>query len=92
MEYGMSDKIGTISYGADNNEVFLGRDLGRGRNFSEEIGAEIDKEVKKFIEVAYDRAEDLLKTNINKLHAVAKELLDKEKIDGKEFEMIFDAN
>ena len=52
----------------------------------------IDREVKKFIEVAYDRAEDLLKTNINKLHAVAKELLDKEKIDGKEFEMIFDAN
>ena len=43
MEYGMSDKIGTISYGSDNNEVFLGRDLGRGRNFSEEIGAEIDK-------------------------------------------------
>ena len=92
MEYGMSDKIGTISYGSDNNEVFLGRDLGRGRNFSEEIGAEIDKEVKKFIEVAYERAEELLKTNINKLHAVAKELLDKEKIDGKEFEMIFDAN
>ena len=92
MEYGMSDKIGTISYGADNNEVFLGRDLGRGRNFSEEIGAEIDREVKRFIEVAYDRAEDLLKTNINKLHAVAKELLDKEKIDGKEFEMIFDSN
>ena len=92
MEYGMSDKIGTISYGSDNNEVFLGRDLGRGRNFSEEIGAEIDKEVKIFIEVAYDRAEELLKTNINKLHAVANELLDKEKIDGKEFEMIFDAN
>ena len=92
MEYGMSEKIGTISYGSDNNEVFLGRDLGRGRNFSEEIGAEIDKEVKKFIEVAYERAEELLKTNINKLHAVAKELLDKEKIDGKEFEMIFDAN
>ena len=92
MEYGMSDKIGTISYGSDNNEVFLGRDLGRGRNFSEEIGAEIDKEVKKFIEVAYDRAEELLKKNINKLHAVANELLDKEKIDGKEFEIIFDAN
>ncbi len=72
--------------------MFLGRDLGRGRNFSEEIGAEIDREVKKFIEVSYERAEDLLKKNINKLHAVAKELLDKEKIDGKEFEMIFDAN
>ena len=46
MEYGMSDKIGTISYGSDNNEVFLGRDLGRGRNFSEEVGAMIDKEIK----------------------------------------------
>ena len=61
MEYGMSEKIGTISYGSDNNEVFLGRDIGRGRNFSEEIGAEIDKEVKKFIEVAYERAEDTFK-------------------------------
>ena len=92
MEYGMSDEIGTISYGSDNNEVFLGRDLGRGRNFSEEIGSIIDKEVKSFIDNAYNRAEELLRTNINKLHAVANELLDKEKIDGKEFEMIFDAN
>jgi cell division protease FtsH len=92
MEYGMSDEIGTISYGSDNNEVFLGRDLGRSRNFSEEVGAKIDKEVKKFISVAYETAEELLKQNINKLHAVAEELLDKEKIDGKEFEMIFDAN
>ena len=92
MEYGMSDEIGTISYGSDNNEVFLGRDLGRSRNFSEEVGAKIDKEIKKFIAVAYDTAEDLLKQNINKLHAVAEELLEKEKIDGKEFEMIFDAN
>lgn len=92
MEYGMSDEIGTISYGSDNNEVFLGRDLGRSRNFSEEVGAKIDKEIKRFISVAYDTAEELLKQNINKLHAVAEELLDKEKIDGKEFEMIFDAN
>ena len=92
MEYGMSDEIGAISYGTDNNEVFLGRDLGRGRNFSEEVGAKIDSEVKKFISEAYDKAEELLKININKLHAVAAELLDKEKIDGKEFEAIFDAN
>lgn len=92
MEYGMSDEIGTISYGADNNEVFLGRDLGRSRNFSEEVGARIDKEVKKFVAVAYNTAENLLKENLNKLHAVAAELLEKEKIDGKEFEAIFDAN
>ena len=89
MEYGMSDKIGTISYGSDNNEVFLGRDLGRGRNFSEEVGAMIDKEIKSLISNAYNTAEELLKENVNKLHAVASTLLEKEKIDGKEFEEIF---
>ena len=92
MEYGMSDKIGTISYGSDSNEVFLGRDLGRGRNFSEEVGAMIDKEIKSLISNAYNTAEELLKENVNKLHAVASALLEKEKIDGKEFEEIFDAN
>ena len=92
MEYGMSDKIGTISYGSDSNEVFLGRDLGRGRNFSEEVGAMIDKEIKSLISNAYNTAEELLKKNVNKLHAVASTLLEKEKIDGKEFEEIFEAN
>ena len=92
MEYGMSDKIGTISYGSDNNEVFLGRDLGRGRNFSEEVGSMIDKEIKSLISNAYNTAEELLKENVNKLHAVASTLLEKEKIDGKEFEEIFQAN
>lgn len=90
MEYGMSDKIGPISFGEDQNEVFLGRDLGRGRNFSEEIGAEIDKEIKKFIDIAYNKAENLLKTNISKLHAVAKVLIEKEKIDGEEFAEVFE--
>ena len=90
MEYGMSDKIGTISYGSDQNEVFLGRDLGRGRNFSEEIGAELDKEIKSFIDEAYKRAEDLLNKNISKLHAVSAALLEKEKLEGKEFVEIFE--
>ncbi|MCR1951087.1 MULTISPECIES: ATP-dependent zinc metalloprotease FtsH [unclassified Clostridium] len=92
MEYGMSDKLGTISYGGDNNEVFLGRNLGHSRNFSEEVGAEIDKEVKRFIDEAYERAESLLSQNINKLHAVAATLLEKEKIDGEEFVRIFEAS
>ncbi len=90
MEYGMSEKLGTISYGADQNEVFLGRDLGRGRNFSEEIGAEIDKEVKNLVDEAYVRAEKILKENISKLHAVAVALLEKEKLEGEEFERIFE--
>ena len=89
MEYGMSEKLGTISYGGDNNEVFLGRNLGHGRNFSEEVAAEIDREVKRFIDTAYERAQTLLSQNINKLHAVAAALLEKEKIDGEEFVRIF---
>ena len=92
MEYGMSEKLGTISYGSDNNEVFLGKNIGSGRNFSEEVGSEIDKEVKRFIDEAYNRAETLLSQNINKLHAVAAALLENEKIDGEEFQRIFDAS
>ncbi|ALB48511.1 MULTISPECIES: ATP-dependent zinc metalloprotease FtsH [Clostridium] len=90
MDYGMSEEIGTISFSTSgHDEVFLGRDLGKGRNFSEEIGSKIDKEIKKFIDEAYDRANKLLKENINKLHAVAKALIEKEKLDAEEFEDIF---
>lgn len=90
MEYGMSEKVGAISYGSDHNEVFLGRDLGNGRNFSEEIGALLDSEIKALIDNAYKNAEQLLKENINKLHAVAKALLEKEKLEGAEFAEIFE--
>ena len=89
MDYGMSDKLGTISYGADNNEVFLGKNIGGSRNYSEEVAAEIDKEVKAFVEEAYNRAENILRENIDKLHAVAQVLLEKEKIDGVEFSKIY---
>ncbi|MGL5151990.1 MAG: ATP-dependent zinc metalloprotease FtsH [Clostridium sp.] len=89
MEYGMSDKLGTIAYGGEQSEVFLGRDLGRSRNFSEEVGAKIDGEVKDLIDEAYKRAEKILSENEDKLHAVAQALLEKEKLDGVEFEEIF---
>lgn len=90
MEYGMSEKIGTISYNTSgHDEVFLGRDLGKGRDFSEELGAKIDKEIKQFIDEAYVRANTLLKDNVDKLHAVAKALIEKEKLDAEEFENIF---
>ncbi len=93
MDYGMSEEIGTISFNTSgHDEVFLGRDLGKGRNFSEEIGSKIDKEIKKFIDEAYDRANKLLKENITKLHAVAKALIEKEKLDAQEFEDIFANN
>lgn len=88
MEYGMSDELGPISFGNDHNEVFLGRDLGKSRNFSEEIACKIDSEVKSLIDEAYAKAEKILTENINKLHAVAQELLVREKLEGADFEEI----
>ena len=88
MEYGMSEEIGTISFGGDN-EVFLGRDFTKSRNFSEELGSKIDREVKKIVDKAYGRTQTLLSENISKLHAVAKALLEKEKLDSEEFEELF---
>ncbi len=89
MEYGMSDSLGPISFGTDHDEVFLGRDIGRSRNFSEEIGSKIDTEVKRLIDDAYNKAQQLLTENISKLHAVAQALLEKEKLEAEEFEEIF---
>ncbi|WP_027632575.1 ATP-dependent zinc metalloprotease FtsH [Clostridium hydrogeniformans] len=89
MEYGMSDALGPISYGADHDEVFLGRDLGRGRNFSEEVGSKIDREIKSLVDNAYKRAEDILTEHMSKLHALAAVLLEKEKVDGVEFEELY---
>ncbi len=88
MEYGMSEEIGTISFGGDN-EVFLGRDFTKSRNFSEELGSKIDREVKKLVDKAYEKTQTLLSENISKLHAVAKALLEKEKLDYDEFEELF---
>lgn len=88
MDYGMSD-LGPIAFGSGHDEVFLGRDLGKGRNFSEEVAFEIDKEIRKLIDESYNKAEKLLTENINKLHAVASKLIEKEKIDADEFLKIF---
>jgi cell division protease FtsH len=88
MDYGMSD-LGPIAFGSGHDEVFLGRDFGKGRNFSEEVAFEIDKEIRKLIDQGYNKAEKLLNENISKLHAVAKELLEREKLEADEFEEIF---
>ena len=66
--------------------------MGKSRDFSEEIGARIDKEIKRFIDEAYDKAYELLRENTSKLHAVAQALMEKEKLDADEFEKIFDNN
>lgn len=87
--YGMSDKLGPMTYGTDEEEVFVGRDMGRSRDYSEEVAAAIDSEMRGLIDRAYNIAEDLLKENINVLHKVAEALLERETLNGKEFEEIF---
>lgn len=87
--YGMSNKLGPMTYGTDDEEVFVGRDFGRARNYSEDVAAAIDKEMRTLIDTAYNKAEELLRNNMDKLHRVAEALLEKETIDGKEFEEIF---
>ena len=87
-KYGFSKKLGTVVYGSDNDEVFLGKDYGHTRNYSESVAAQIDEEVKLIIEKAYSDCAEILKNNIDKLHFVAKYLLKFEKIDGAEFEKI----
>ncbi|QIB28250.1 ATP-dependent metallopeptidase FtsH/Yme1/Tma family protein [Caloranaerobacter azorensis] len=87
--YGMSEKLGPMTYGTDTDEVFLGRDLTRSRNYSEEVASAIDKEMRSIIDKAYHTAEKLLKENIDKLHRVAEALLEKETLNAEEFEEIF---
>ena len=88
--YGMSDRLGTIMFDGDNGEVFLGRDLAQSKTYSEETAAIIDEEIKKIIDTAYDKAKKILSSNIDKLHIVAGILLEKEKIDGEEFDKVFE--
>lgn len=89
MKYGMSEKLGPITFGAEQEEVFLGRDINNQRNFSEKVAAQIDDEVKSIIDNGYRYAERVLKENIDKLHKVSQILLEKEKMDAKEFDSIF---
>ena len=88
-KYGMSERVGSIMYGSGQEEVFLGRDFAQSKNYSEETAGIIDEETKKIVDTAYQRAETILTEHIDKLHAVAEVLLDKEKIDGDEFDAIF---
>ena len=86
--YGMSEELGPMSYGSDEEEVFLGRDFSKSKNYSEEVAAKIDNEMRSIIDKAYYKAENLLKENMEKLHKVAESLLEKETLDAEQFKEI----
>ena len=88
-KFGMSDVLGPISFSSENDEVFLGMNYGHARDYSEEIAAQIDAEVRKIIDTSYESCLNILNNNIVKLHNVANALLKSEKLDGEEFERIF---
>ena len=88
-KYGMSERIGTLTLGQGQEEVFLGRDLAHAREYSEETAAIIDEETKKIVDKGYNRASKILSDHIDKLHQVAGVLLEKEKIEADEFAAIF---
>ena len=90
MKYGMSDKLGLICYGDDDDEVFIGRDLAHTRSHSETVAGEIDVEVKRIIDECYAKAKDIILQHEDVLHSCAKLLLEKEKINRQEFEALFD--
>jgi cell division protease FtsH len=87
--YGMSEKLGNMIFGSENDEVFIGRSIGHSRNYSEEVAGKIDEEIKSIIDSSYNRVLKLLEENIKNLHKVANVLMEKEKIEGAEFEEIF---
>ena len=90
-KYGMSDKLGPIVFGSsESNEVFLGRDFGHTRNYSEEVAAEIDEEINAIITGCYGKTREILSTHIDKLHAVAQYLFQNEKLDGEQFKALME--
>ena len=88
-QYGMSDKVGLINYGSDEDEVFIGRDLAHARNYGEQTAAVIDSEVKRIIDEAYEEARKLISSHLDVLHKCVELLLEKEKIGREEFESLF---
>ncbi|HJC64629.1 MAG TPA: ATP-dependent zinc metalloprotease FtsH [Candidatus Blautia merdavium] len=88
-QYGMSEKVGMVQYGGDEDEVFIGRDFGHTRNYAEETAALIDSEVKRIIDEAYQKAKELISQHEEVLHKCADLLIEKEKIGREEFEALF---
>jgi cell division protease FtsH len=90
MEFGMSDELGPLTFGTKQDQVFLGRDISRDRNYSEEVAAAIDKEVRDLVTRCYQRAEALLEANRDRLYRVAETLLEQETLEGDELQRLLD--
>ena len=89
-KFGMSEELGLIAYGDDEEEVFIGRDIGHGRGYAEETASKIDSEVKRIVDECYRNAKDIIMQNRDVLEKCAKLLMEKEKISQEEFEALFD--
>ena len=89
-KYGMSESLGPVCYSSEHDEVFIGRDFVQSRSISENVSAMIDSEVSKIIENQYERCLSLIKENMDKLNLIADALIEREKLSGEEFEIIFD--
>lgn len=90
MRYGMSDRLGPLSYGKRDELVFLGREIGEQRDYSEAVAQEIDAEVRRIVSEAYEHARQVLMDNIDKLHAVAEALLEHETLDMEQFKAVME--
>ena len=91
-KYGMSEKLGPITYGSDDSNPFLGKEMGHISNYSEQTASEIDEEIQSIISTAYQKTEKILTDHIDELHRLAGVLYEKEKIDGVEFQQVMDGN
>ncbi len=91
-KYGMSDVLGPITYGQDEGEPFLGRDMGHIRDYSEDTSAAIDKEIKRLLTNAYDDTESILSEHVGKLHLVARYLFEHEKMGADEFKSLMESD
>lgn len=87
-KYGMSETLGPIAFGEKSNEVFIGRDMGHTKNYSEKVAAKIDEEIHSLVKGGYDAAKKILSENIDKLHEVSEILIKREKLSGEEFSAI----
>lgn len=89
-DYGMSEELGPVTFGHRQEQVFLGRDIGRDKDYSEEVASEIDKTVRKYMEEAYAATEKLISDNVDKLHLIAAALIEHETLDGEEIKELLD--